>query len=155
MIKLWFSTITLTIPSDRIIQHDSPNQIETSVDYSVTGVPVAKGIQHETKYLWSGLSVLLTQSQLNTLNYLISLADNARRGNNAFAIGFSNTVFPFTEVAPRTRAIATGTTVTTNTDGSVTYFPQYAVAIKNVKASILGEWRQTSFDLIELQKVNL
>jgi hypothetical protein len=153
MIQLWLDTLSLSINSDRIITFETPNLLGMGVEYSVVGVPLVKGVKYESKFLWQGISVLLTQDQLNTLQLIRTRADILRRSQSAFAIGFYNTVFPFTEDPPRTRAIIPDTEETENDSGSITYFPQYVVWIENIKASILGDWRSTTFDLIELEKV--
>lgn len=153
MIQLWLNTLSLTIDSDRILTFDSPHNLGVGISYSVAGVPMAKGVRHENKLLWQGVSVLLTQEQFNTLQLLRSRADSLRRSQSPFGLGFYNTLFPFTEDAPRTRAIAPQTSESNNSNGSVTYFPLYSVWIENLSSSIVGEWRQTSFDLIELEKV--
>jgi len=150
MIYLAIDSLTLTIDSDRIVTFDSPSELTTGVTYSTVGVPVVRGVEHETKFLWQGIQTLLTQSQLNDLTLLKHRADSKRRSQNAFAVTFYNTVFPFTEDEV-TREIAPDTETEEN-DDSVTYFPVYNVLIENITASILGELRQVSFDLIELEK---
>lgn len=152
MIKLWLENLSLQIDSDRLIDFESPSFMDTAIEYSIVGIAIARGVQYESKFLWQGIQVLLTQSQLNTLTLIKFKSDNLRRDGEQFGIGFLNTVFPFTEET-RTRAIAPNTEEIDNDDGSVTYFPQFAVAIVNVKASILGDLRPTTFDLVELEKV--
>jgi hypothetical protein len=152
MIKLWLDTTSLTIATNRIVTFDSPSWIEPSVNYSVVGTPIINGVQFEAKYSWQGIECLLTQSELNTLNYLKLESESLRINGGAFNLGFENTVFPITETV-RTRAIATDTEETENEDDTITYYPQYSVMLLNIKSRILGDWRQTSFDLIELNKV--
>ena len=152
MIELTLNALSLNIESDRIITFNSPNNLATGVEYTIVGTPSVRGVQHETKFLWSGVNALLTQDQLNVLNLLRSRADELRRNQSDFAITFTNTIFPLTEDPPRIRAIASGTNETNNGNGSITYFPEYYVWIENIASNILGDYRNTTFDLLELHK---
>lgn len=151
---LTLGSVSLVIPANQVRVFNSASISSVGVDYTVTGVPAVRGVNFEGKFLWNGIEVFLTEEEYKKLINIKLKQDDLRVSQSDFRVQFYETGwFPFSEDAPRTRDIAPGTSEdTTTVSGSAIYFPIYYVQIENIESQLSGKWRQTSFDLIELDK---
>lgn len=127
------------------------------VTYTATGVAVGNGRADEAKHIWD-LKTYCTLEQEQALRLIWAEHDYLRRSLQTCDINLSDKTQLFEERAPRTRALASGTTAiaypATGTATHTLYYAQFkAWMTEKPKFSVAGLHRLAAFTLYETGKV--
>lgn len=152
-LDLSVNDLILNIPECQIAEIEPFVPVEfPSVAYSVQGVAIIKGVQHEPRYIWH-ITALLLEEEMNVLRGMFTLSNQRRRVFGYPGISLIDKIHRLVESQPRTRAIAPGTTEQTMPGGLISYFAVFEVFMTNLKTPKNGRFYACSFDLAEVEKI--
>lgn len=152
---LTIDTFTLTLSEFLPGGHERKPFEDGEMEYSLFGSALTDGPMFESKHVWT-IKAICSQRQWNTLVKIYKRSERKRRADQDYKILVSDYVEPFVEDDARTRALAAGGTVVTDTDGGVSYPAVFAVRLfqpNNEKLQNTEKPYVASFVLKELDKV--
>ena len=105
-----------------------------SVEYSLYGTALEEGSLYEPKYVWT-IGVYLSLTQWQNLQVIYQRCERKRRTQASYNIVLEDFISPYVEdVTSRTRALATGASVTTIGSVAISYPAQFNVRLFEPKA---------------------
>ena len=146
--SLILSGYGISIELDRFSGNNFPRERPEPLAFSESrnGATLLSGQAFESKHIWQ-VSAVLTQSQSLLLGDLYDLFQQSPQ-----ALTIADKISPFTEISPRTRPLAPGTTATTIA-ARVRYFAEFNCGF-NSRLSLVkqGLYTAADFQLKELAK---
>lgn len=153
-LTLSIDSYTVTIATFAQNGYERTHADTGETEYSIWGAPLDSGTFFEPKFIWA-IQCYLSKEDWIKLNAIFSLSDKKRRAQQNYRITINDYIEEIIEDSPRTRAVASGGSVS-NLGNSVYYPARFYVRIFEPKSSQQAGLKPylASFTLKELDKFN-
>lgn len=155
-LTLTLGPLSLTIPAggegSRVLKIDFTRATYKSAKFGPSGAGQLEG-QRGRGQLILEASVLLEEADQDLLNAIHNYSSDLADDQLNPSITVQNQIRTWRELTPRTRAIVPDTSIITNSDSTITYFPLLKGILVALSSEPVGRYYTTNFTLSETEVV--